>query len=82
MEIFVKEDGDVYRVFFGPNSAGWFHKDKLQDVKDIENVLANVAYKYCEEWAKINKSSYTYRTSSSTSYKDQGIIRDMIDILW
>lgn len=78
MELFVREDGDVYRVFFGPDTAGYIKKEDLKDVDKVEHILRRVAYDYYWKLNPPVRKTYVKKYRQ----KDQGIIKDFFDMLW
>lgn len=82
MEIFIRDDGDKYLVFFGPNSAGWFPKEKVHCAQDLEYIIRNISYKYCTEWSGVGKTKTTSYQYSNSRNKDQGILKDFVDLFW
>lgn len=79
MDIFVREDGDKFRVFFGPDSAGFIAKEDLSDPNKVEHIIRQIAYGY---YWKINPKPTQSIVRLRRPAKEQGIIKDIVDIFW
>lgn len=84
MEIFIREEEDRYILFFAHEAVGHILKDSLTNKERLENVLRAVAYQYCH---KINNTGpyapkKTHARKQTSNVKDQGILKDILDIFW
>lgn len=84
MEIFIREEENRYIVFFAHETIGHIRKESLTNQESLQNVLRCIAYNYCH---KINQTGpygpkKTYATKQTKRVKDQGILKDILDVFW
>lgn len=87
IEIFVRktEDGE-YDIFYGhEHVAHVVESEMLKDAENLQTFLRNNAYGYyhfVNNGGSFNKPTKVLKRTTNKATKQQGIIRDIVDIFW